>query len=132
MYESIGVSFVGCVPDAPITMTDTQWKVFEVFHQQARGEPHVHVGSIHAPDAEMALVLAKEQYSRRQACVNLWVVPAEAILATDYENDDIFERATDKSYRESWGYKTPKTVIQASHEGTENERHLGIKALRHS
>ena len=91
-------------------MTDTQWKVFEVFHQQARGEPHVHVGSIHAPDAEMALVLAKEQYCRRQACVNLWVVPAEAILATAYENDDIFERGTDKSYRESWGYKTPKTV----------------------
>jgi len=97
-------------------MPDTQWKVFEVFHQQARGEPHVHVGSIHAPDAEMALVLAKEQYSRRQACVNLWVVPAEAILATDYENDDIFERGTDKSYRESWGYKTPKTI---SHETTE-------------
>ncbi len=94
----------------PAMMTDTQWKVFEVFHQQARGEPHVHVGSIHAPDAEMAIVLAKEQYSRRQACVNLWVVPAEAILATAYENDDIFERGTDKSYRESWGYKTPKTI----------------------
>jgi len=93
-------------------MTDTQWNVFEVFHQQARGEPHVHVGSIHAPDAEMALVLAKEQYSRRQACVNLWVVPAEAILATANENDDIFERGTDKSYRESWGYKTPKTISQ--------------------
>ncbi len=23
--------------------SDTQWKVFEVFHQQARGEPHPHV-----------------------------------------------------------------------------------------
>ena len=109
-------------------MIDTQWKVFEVFHQQARGEPHVHVGSIHAPDAEMALVLAKEQYCRRQACVNLWVVPAEAILATAYENDDIFERGTDKSYRESWGYKTPKTTSHGaterrSHEGTETDRH---------
>ena len=103
---------------------DTQWKVFEVFHQQARGEPHVHVGSIHAPDAEMAIILAKEQYSRRQACVNLWVVPAEAILATAYENDDIFERATDKSYRESWGYKTPKTVHYG---GTEAQRHEGTE-----
>ena len=91
-------------------MTDTQWQVFEVFHQQARGEPHIHVGSVHAPDPEMALILAKEQYCRRQACVNLWVVPATAITATSYENDDIFERVTDKSYRESWGYKTPKTV----------------------
>ncbi|MBI4717480.1 MAG: 1,2-phenylacetyl-CoA epoxidase subunit B [Planctomycetes bacterium] len=100
-------------------MTDTQWKVFEVFHQQARGEPHVHVGSVHAPDAEMALVLAKEQYARRQACVNLWVVPAEAIMATSYQDDDIFDKATDKSYRESWGYKTPKTI---SHEATEARR----------
>ena len=103
-------------------MIDTQWKVFEVFHQQARGEPHVHVGSVHAPDAEMALVLAKEQYARRQACVNLWVVPAEAILATAYENDDIFERGTDKSYRESWGYKTPKTI---SHEATKRRSDEG-------
>ena len=91
-------------------MTDTQWKVFEVFHQQARGEPHVHVGSVHAPDPELALLMAKEQYARRQACVNLWVVPAEAITATRYEDDDMFERGTDKSYRESWGYKTPKTI----------------------
>jgi len=91
-------------------MTDTQWRVFEVFHQQARGEPHVHVGSIHAPDAEMALLLAKEQFARRQACVNLWVVPGDAVTAWRHEDADIFDRATDKSYRESWGYKTPKTV----------------------
>lgn len=91
-------------------MTDTQWKVFEVFHQQARGEPHMHVGSIHAPDAEMALLLAKEQYARRQACVNLWVVPAEAITTSRYEDADMFVRFTDKSYRESWGYGTPRHV----------------------
>ena len=91
-------------------MTDTQWPIFEVFHQQARGEPHVHIGSIHATDAEMALLLAKEQYTRRQACVNLWVVPVEAITATAYEDADMFERLMDKSYRESWGYKTPRNV----------------------
>ena len=99
-------------------MTDTQWPVYEVFHQQARGEVHVHVGSIHASDPEMALVLAKEQYARRQACVNLWVVPVEAITASEYEDSDIFERGTDKSYRETWGYKTPKTVRARDKEAT--------------
>ena len=89
-------------------MSDTQWRVFEVFHQQSRGEPHVHVGSVHAPDAETALILAKEQFSRRQACVNIWVVPAEAILATAYEDADIFQHGTDKSYREAFGYETTK------------------------
>ncbi len=89
-------------------MTDTQWSVFEVFHQQARGEPHVHVGAIHAPDAEAALILAKEQFGRRQACVNMWVVPAESITATPYEDADIFQHGTDKSYREAFGYETTK------------------------
>lgn len=91
-------------------MADTQWPIFEVFHQQARGEPHVHVGSVHATDAEMALLMAKEQYTRRQACVNLWVVPAGAITATSYADADMFERLTDKSYRETWGYQTPRNV----------------------
>jgi ring-1,2-phenylacetyl-CoA epoxidase subunit PaaB len=91
-------------------VSDSQWPIFEVFHQQARGDAHVHVGSVHAPDAEMALIMAKEQFARRQACVNLWVVPAEAITATEYEDADMFLHPSDKSYRESWGYKTPKTV----------------------
>ncbi|MFQ5413940.1 MAG: 1,2-phenylacetyl-CoA epoxidase subunit B [Phycisphaerae bacterium] len=98
-------------------MSDTQWPIFEVFHQQARGEPHVHVGSIHATDADMALILAKEQYARRQACVNLWVVPAAAITASPYDDADMFEHVTDKSYRESWGYRTPKTIRADSTQG---------------
>ena len=95
-------------------MTDTQGKVFEVFHQQARGEPHVYVGSVHAPDAEMALVLAKEQYARRMACVNLWVVRAADITASNYADSDLFEHATDKSYREAYGYKVVKKVRKGS------------------
>ncbi len=98
---------------------DNNWQIFEVFHQQARGEPHIYVGSVHAPDAEMALLLAKEQYARRQACVNLWVVPTTAITASKYEDADIFDRATDKSYRESWGYKTPKTVRMTTQEAND-------------
>jgi len=87
---------------------DTQWPVFEVFHQQSRGEPHVHVGSVHASDAETAIMLAKEQFGRRQACVNIWVVPTDAITATDYDDADIFQPGTDKSYREAFGYETTK------------------------
>ena len=86
-------------------MADTQWHVYEVFHQKARGEHHVHVGSVHAPDPEMALLLAKEQFARRAACANLWVVRSDHIHATDYRDEDMFLHATDKSYREAFGYK---------------------------
>lgn len=84
---------------------DKEWMTWEVFHQPKRGAAHTHVGSVHAPDHEIALLMAKEQFARRQACVNLWVVPSVAIYATPYEDDDMFIHGTDKSYREAFGYK---------------------------
>jgi ring-1,2-phenylacetyl-CoA epoxidase subunit PaaB len=80
-------------------------RLFAVFRQEARGEPHVHVGDVHAPDAEMALVLAKEQFTRREPCVNLWVVPYPAITATRYDDADLFRPATDRSYRFGGAYR---------------------------
>jgi ring-1,2-phenylacetyl-CoA epoxidase subunit PaaB len=62
-------------------MTDTQWPRFAVFQQAAEGEPHQHVGSVHAPDAEMALLNARDVFVRRPQCLSLWVVPAEKIFA---------------------------------------------------
>ncbi|NDJ86474.1 MAG: 1,2-phenylacetyl-CoA epoxidase subunit B [Chloroflexi bacterium] len=93
--------------------SDTQWVTWEVLHQEKRGDPHVHVGSVHAPNAEMALILAKEQFARRQKCVNLWVVPTVAIVSMPYDDADIFEAGTDKSYREAWGYKVRERVRAA-------------------
>jgi ring-1,2-phenylacetyl-CoA epoxidase subunit PaaB len=84
---------------------DTEWMVYEVFQQDHRGEHHHHVGSLHAPDGEIALVLAKENFARRGDCVNLWVVPAHCIHATDYADADVFEHTTDRMYREPGGFQ---------------------------
>ncbi len=43
-----------------------EWETFAVFHQDKRGEPHVFVGIVHAPDPELALLFAKEQFGRRK------------------------------------------------------------------
>ncbi len=66
-------------------MTDTQWPRFIVFHQEKVGAPHVYSGSVHAPDAEMALLNARDVFARRPACVSLWVVPASAIFSKTAE-----------------------------------------------
>lgn len=66
-------------------MTDTQWPRFVVFLQSAVNEPHDYVGSVHAPDAEMALMNARDVFVRRPECVSLWVVPASVILAKTAE-----------------------------------------------
>jgi len=66
---------------------------------------HVHVGSLHAPDAELAILFAKEQYARRGQCVNLWVVKTADVFATEYEDEDIFATTPEKKYREPEVYK---------------------------
>ncbi len=87
-----------------------QWQTYEVFHQTSRGTHHQHVGSVHAPSVELAIVFAKEQYARRMKCVNLWVVKTADVFATPYEDDDMFQPATDKSYREAFGYKNKEII----------------------
>jgi ring-1,2-phenylacetyl-CoA epoxidase subunit PaaB len=60
---------------------DTQWPRFEVFQQTREGAPFQNVGSVHAPDAEIAMQNARDVFVRRPQTVSLWVVPAAAILA---------------------------------------------------
>jgi ring-1,2-phenylacetyl-CoA epoxidase subunit PaaB len=87
--------------------------VWAVFLQARRRDPHVHVGDVHAPDAEMALVVAKENYARRDPCVNLWVVRAEAIHATTADVVEMFEPAIDKSYRFGGSYRKQQHVYRS-------------------
>ena len=53
---------------------ETGWPLWEVFVRGQRGLSHVHVGSLHAPDAAMALRNARDVYTRRQEGVSIWVV----------------------------------------------------------
>ncbi|MDZ4838702.1 MAG: hypothetical protein SGJ04_01715 [Bacteroidota bacterium] len=79
---------------------------FEVFHQKKKGTHHSHVGIVHAPNAEMAMVFAKEQFARRGATSNLWIVESSNVLAMDYTDSDIFDTTPDKQHREAGIYKT--------------------------
>ncbi len=89
---------------APLTEMDN-WETYEVFHQKKRGDQHVHVGIVHAPNAEMAMLFGKEQYGRRGLSVNIWVVKTSNVFASEYHDQDIFETVPEKQYREAGGYK---------------------------
>lgn len=85
--------------------------LWEVFVRPRRGLAHVHVGSIHAPDATMALRNARDVYTRRQEGVSLWVVPAAEISAsTPDESDSFFDPAADKAYRHPTFYEVPNDL----------------------
>ncbi|MFC7494810.1 MULTISPECIES: 1,2-phenylacetyl-CoA epoxidase subunit PaaB [unclassified Nocardioides] len=87
------------------------WPLWEVFVRSRRGLSHVHVGSLHAPDAELALRNARDLYTRRQEGVSLWVVPSSSIVASDPgEREAFFDPASDKVYRHPTFYDVPEGV----------------------
>ncbi|MDH3251982.1 MAG: 1,2-phenylacetyl-CoA epoxidase subunit B [Ignavibacteria bacterium] len=91
-------------------MTDTQWETYEVFHQAKKGDAHVYVGSVHAPDPHLALQMARDQFARRLKCVSLWVARSRDITATDYQDEDFFAQTTDKSYRDPKAFGAPEKL----------------------
>ncbi len=85
-----------------------QFGSFEVFVQPKEGKPFQHEGIVHAPNLEMAYVLAKEAFTRRFTCTSMYVVETRKVFvspttdgnvnAYDFINDqpatgkkDIFE-----------------------------------------
>jgi ring-1,2-phenylacetyl-CoA epoxidase subunit PaaB len=57
----------------------TQLPRYQVFIQEQPGSPFIDVGSVHAPDAELALLNARDVFARRPECVHMWVVPVSEI-----------------------------------------------------
>src|SRR5690606_18250059 len=71
---------------------------WEVFKQDGAGKPHQAVGSVHAADAEGALLNARHVFARRPSAVSLWVAPAAAIhswTAEQLERHDLAQESPD-------------------------------------
>ncbi|HRN50401.1 MAG TPA: hypothetical protein PLC52_00345 [Anaerolineales bacterium] len=66
-------------------MSDTQWPRYMVFQQEGPDQPVVHNGTIHAPDAELAMLNARDVFVRRPEAVQLWVVLADVIFTQTQE-----------------------------------------------
>jgi ring-1,2-phenylacetyl-CoA epoxidase subunit PaaB len=88
-----------------------QWPLWEVFVRAKRGLNHIHVGSVHAADAESAVQNARDTYTRRAEGVSLWVVRSATIHASD-DSAAMFEPFADKPYRHPTFYEIPDEVGQ--------------------
>jgi ring-1,2-phenylacetyl-CoA epoxidase subunit PaaB len=99
------------IPAPAAKPTRRSWALYEVFIRGKRGLNHVHVGSLHAADAEMALHNARDVYTRRNEGVSIWVVRADDITASSpAEKDPFFAPAGDKVYRHPTFYVIPEEV----------------------
>ena len=101
----ISRSNINDIENAPILGPMNQLQTYEVFVQSKRGVHHNHVGSVHAGNAEIALLFAKEQYARRGRAVNIWVVKTADIATMAYEDSDIFDTLDEKTHRNPESYK---------------------------
>ena len=86
-------------------------KLYEVFIRAKAGLNHRHVGSLHASDEKMALLNARDVYTRRKEGVSIWVVEAGNIASSNPEQEhEWFDPAEDKVYRHPTFYPLDKEV----------------------
>jgi len=89
----------------------SEWPLWEVFIRGQHGLSHRHVGSLHAPDAELAIKNARDVYTRRNEGVSIWVVEAAHISASSPgEKGPLYEPSESKIYRHPSFYDIPDDV----------------------
>ena len=88
-----------------------EWPLWEVFIRGQYGMSHRHVGSLHAPEAKMAMKNARDVYTRRNEGVSIWVVEATKITASSpSEKGPMYEPAQSKVYRHPTFFEIPDDV----------------------
>ena len=85
--------------------------LYEVFVRSKRGLDHIHVGSLHAYDAEQTLEYARETYIRRGEGASIWVVESKHIHASqESDAESFYDPMDDKPYRHATFYPLPDGV----------------------
>ena len=88
-----------------------EWPLWEVFIRGKHGLSHRHVGSLHAPDAEMAMRHARDVYTRRHEGVSIWVVRSADVTASNpSDKGPMFDPADGKAYRHPTFFDIPPDV----------------------
>ena len=88
-----------------------EWPLWEVFIRSQHGLAHRHVGSLHAPDAEMAISNARDVYTRRNEGVSIWVVASGDItVSSPDEKESLYDPANNKIYRHPTFFPMPDEV----------------------
>lgn len=76
--------------------------VYEIFGRRKPDDALAHVGAIHAPDPQAALLLARETHFRHGEGVDLGVVQREHLHMIG--DPSLIEHTVDQSYRRQEGY----------------------------
>jgi len=82
----------------------TFYQEYEVFSKSTPSASFQHKFSLLAPNEEMALVMAQENFMRREPVFDIWVVNRSNIRGLSQEEKQILNRLDNKEYRTTKGY----------------------------
>ncbi len=88
-------------------MTNNQGGFFEeydVFSRKTPTGPVQYQFNLLAPNEEMAMMMAQENFMRREAVADIWVVKTSSIRKMTHEEKQTLVRLDNKDYRTTKGY----------------------------
>lgn len=80
------------------------YQEFEVFSKRTDSSPFQHQFSLLAPNHEIAMVMAQENFMRREPVADIWVVKRDDIRRLSEEERAMILRLDNKDYRTTKGY----------------------------
>ncbi|HEX5564687.1 MAG TPA: 1,2-phenylacetyl-CoA epoxidase subunit PaaB [Sporosarcina sp.] len=80
------------------------YQEYEVFSKRTPSSAFQHQFSLLAPNEEMALVLAQENFMRREPVTDIWIVNRKHIRKMDAAEKLTLRRLDNKDYRLTKGY----------------------------
>lgn len=85
------------------TKAEQFYQEYEVFSQKKDTAPVQYQFSLLAPNEDMAMMLAREAFFRREIPNDIWVIKREHIRTLHKDEKEALQRL-DKPYRETKGY----------------------------
>ncbi len=80
------------------------YQEFEVFSKRTDTSPLQYQFSLLAPNQELALVMAQENFMRREPVADIWVIKRSDIRKMSLEEKQSLKRLDNKDYRNTKGY----------------------------
>ncbi|TQS72005.1 1,2-phenylacetyl-CoA epoxidase subunit B [Ornithinibacillus gellani] len=101
------------------------YQEYEVFSKRSAKAPVQHQFSLLAPNEEMALIMAQENFMRREDVLDVWVVKKSHIRAmTSEERQNWTKRLDNKDYRTTKGYGYLRKKWREKEQGMLDEKEI--------
>lgn len=100
------------------------YQEFEVFSKRTPTSHFQHQFSLLAPNGEMALIMAQENFMRREPVVDIWVVNRKHLHGLTQESKQALQRLDNKDYRTTKGYGYLKKKWRHYEQGMLDEKEI--------